>query len=459
MSSTFFSGAGTDSAAGGPGEYSADDDAEATELVDAFVGTRAERGALDADEIETLARVAALIARQTGAARDSSARAEIPERAMVAELASAAHASERTVRRQMADAADLCARFSATVSALRAGAISRGHVSVIHEAGHAIDDADARARYEEFAIDRAKAMTAGRLRPIVEVIAARVNPRTIDERHAEARRGRTVWVTDLADGMAQLTAVMAATLAHGTFDRLTQQAHAVITARTATDTALPDDEIPEGIDADTRSLNEVRADVFADLLLTGTPETAIAGDGLSSIRAIVQVTVPVLTALSGGGEAALLAGHGPIDADTARRLAGGAKGWERVMTSPSTGGILAVDRYRPSKELIRHLRARDEHCRFFGCRMPVWRSDIDHTIDAALGGPTSSDNLAHACRAHHIVKHASRWKVRQRGGGVLEWTSPLGKIYIDTPDAVLRFTAESPPDTEDPGWFAAPTHA
>lgn len=443
MSSTIFSGTGTDSGATADAE-----DAEAAGLVDAFVGTRARRAALEADEIETLARVAAMIARQTGSARDSSAQAEIPERAMVAELASAAHASERTVRRQMADAADLCARFGATVSALRAGLISRGHVSVIHEAGHAIDDDEARANYEQFAIDRATVTTAGRLRPIVEVIAARVNPRTIDERHAEARHGRTVWVTDLADGMAQLTAVMAATLAHGTFDRLTQHAHAVIDARAAQGAQAG---------ADTRSVNEVRADVFADLLLTGTPETAIAGDGLSAIRAIVQVTVPVLTAAGGGGEAALLAGHGPIDADTARRLAGGAKGWERVMTSPSTGGILAVDRYRPSKQLIRYLRARDEHCRFFGCRMPVWRSDIDHTIDAALGGPTKSDNLAHACRAHHIVKHASRWKVRQRGGGVLEWTSPLGKVYIDTPDAVLRFIPEVLPDDEDPGWFAAPT--
>ncbi|HWM16003.1 MAG TPA: DUF222 domain-containing protein [Microbacterium sp.] len=410
-------------------------------LVSVFVDTRAAKGALEAFEITTLAAASALVQEQTDRVdRTSSRLADIPSRTMVAELATAARVSERTIQRQMADAADLCDRFPQAVVALREGRISRGHVSVIHEAGHGIDDADARARYEQSALTRAEELTPGRLRPIAQVLAARADPRSIDERHAAARALRSVRVVDLADAMAELTFVGPAVLAHGIHDRLTQQAHAVIDARPAAASA-DDADAPA---PDTRSVDELRADIFADLLLTGTPDSCIAGDGLAAIRAIVQVTVPVLTAAGTGGEPALLAGHGPIDTETARVLAGGAKGWERVMTCPTTGGVLAVDRYRPGEDLKRFLRARDEHCRFPGCRMPAWRCDIDHTIDAAHGGPTCACNLEDLCRGHHTLKHASEWQVVQLAGGVLHWRSPTGRTYIDRPEPTLRFVPDDP---------------
>ena len=181
------------------------------------------------------------------------------------------------------------------------------------------------------------------------------------------------------------------------------------------------------------------------MLLAGAP--VAAGEGIDAIRAHVQVTVPVLTLAGVHDEGANLAGYGPIDPDTARRLAGNAKGWDRVMTHPVTGAVLAVDRYRHTKDLERTLRVRDEHCRFPGCRQPFWRCDIDHTHDAALGGQTSEHNLAHLCRRHHVLKHATDWQVRQLGGGTLEWTSPTGLTYIDIPTPTLRFipNADPPP--------------
>lgn len=191
-----------------------------------------------------------------------------------------------------------------------------------------------------------------------------------------------------------------------------------------------------------RTMDELRADILADLLLTGAPTAHGTGGALGAITAHVQVTVPVLTLAGTDDEPALLAGHGPIDADTARHLAAGAPGWDRVLTHPHTGMPLAVDRYRPSAELKRFLRVRDEHCRFPGCRQPPWRCDVDHTIDAARGGSTSACNLAHFCKSHHILKHASDWKVRQLGGGVLEWSSPTGRVYRDRPAATVRFTLD-----------------
>jgi hypothetical protein len=194
--------------------------------------------------------------------------------------------------------------------------------------------------------------------------------------------------------------------------------------------------------SDTRSLDELRADIFCDLLLTGAPTAHGDRDAMGAISGRVQVTIPVLTVLGAGQEPALLAGYGPIDLETACLLAAQAPGWDRVMTHPHTGTPLAVDRYTPSAELRRFLAVRDEHCRFPGCRMPIWRCDVDHTVDAAKGGPTSEPNLANLCRRHHTLKHASDWQVRQLGGGVLEWTSLTGRRYLDRPPATVRFVPD-----------------
>ncbi|MFC8680465.1 DUF222 domain-containing protein [Microbacterium ureisolvens] len=190
-----------------------------------------------------------------------------------------------------------------------------------------------------------------------------------------------------------------------------------------------------------RALDELRADIFADLVLTGAPTGH--GDGLASIRAEVQITVPVLTAAGKSNEPALLAGYGPIDRATACELATGAPGWDRVMFHPHSGLPMAVDRYRPTAALRRFLRARDQRCRFPGCPHRPKRTDIDHTIDRAKGGATSDDNLAHICRRHHTVKHATAWRVRQLGGGVLEWISPTQRRYVDKPTSAVQFVPSS----------------
>ena len=44
------------------------------------------------------------------------------------------------------------------------------------------------------------------------------------------------------------------------------------------------------------------------------------------------------------------------------------------------------------------------------------------------------------------MKQFTPWKVKQLHGGVLQWTSPLGNTYTDTPPApAVHFV----PDTDD----------
>lgn len=204
---------------------------------------------------------------------------------------------------------------------------------------------------------------------------------------------------------------------------------------------------------DARTLAQVRADLFCELMLTGVPASC-DGDMFAHIAAQIQVTVPALT-LAGGetGGPALLAGHGPIDQAFARRLAGLAPGWDRVFSDPYSGEVLAVDRYRPSAQIKRYLAARDERCRAPGCTRPVHRCDCDHTVAAVDGGPTCAENLGHVCRRHHTGKHHTAWRVRQLGHGVIEWIGPTGRRYADRPPrhACSRYTRGCAAGTRSPG--------
>lgn len=104
--------------------------------------------------------------------------------------------------------------------------------------------------------------------------------------------------------------------------------------------------------------------------------------------------------------------------------------------------------YRPSARLAEMVRARDGGCRFPGCNARAAGCDLDHTIpfDHAhpeRGGLTVEQNLACLCRRHHRLKTRGLWKVRQLGGGRLEWTTPTGELAFTHPDGAFV-----DPDTE-----------
>ncbi|GAA3212043.1 HNH endonuclease signature motif containing protein [Microbacterium terregens] len=440
----------------GPGVWKDLDD-----LVTRVVENRAAIAALQADEASLLADAVDLMIARTEERRvEGRLRTDndLPLREICAELGSAMRMSDRTVQARIGDASTLLTSFRATHDAWRAGLIDAGHVAAIRDAGAGIGDAAERVRYERQLLDAAAHESPARLRALARVVAARIDPTSIDERHRVARANRDVRVIGLEDGMARLLADVPSTLAYAICDRLTQMAHTVRDAGLPTPDISADDVCTANAPAsphppDSRSIGELRADILADILLTATPTAHGDRDALGAIGGRVQVTVPVLTAAGLSDEPALLAGQGPIDSATARRLAADAPGWDRVMIHPHTGVPLAVDRYRPSAELRRFLAVRDEHCRFPGCRMPVWRCDVDHTTDAARGGVTGHQNLANLCRRHHTLKHASEWKVTQIGGGVLEWTSPTRRRYTDRPPSSVSFVPESafaPPDGVPP---------
>jgi len=177
---------------------------------------------------------------------------------------------------------------------------------------------------------------------------------------------------------------------------------------------------------DPRTLDQIRADVFLDLL---------AGVDLNTAGrpATVDITVDLET-LSGLTEnPGELAGFGPVIADIARQVTAqqDKAEWRYTVTDPDNRVVhTGTTTRRPTTALKRLVQAQHRTCVFPGCRMPSGDCDLDHTVAVKDGGPTTDNNLAPLCRHHHRAKHQVPWKPRRLPNGDHQFTSPLGHTYI-----------------------------
>jgi hypothetical protein len=340
-----------------------------------------------------------------------------------------------------------CEDLPATLAALEAGRIDVRNAEVIADTlrGHSLALA---RRVEAEVLPDAETMTASRLRRAIIRALHRLDPDTMTTKAQTAAQNRFVRFTPAKDGMAWLEAYLPAA------DAAAIQT-AVEAAAAAIKRANPDDP---------RTLAQRRADALAQLgwlaLATGYLGGCECGqrlDGRHGRPMSVQVTVPATTLLGLDETPGELAGYGPIDADTARRLAAHGT-WRRLLTDPATGTVLDYGRtrYEPPIDLIQHIHLRDGSCRFPGCQTVAARCDTDHTIEYPAG-PTAAGNLGALCEPHHVGKHHSRWTVRQPEPGRFEWTSPTGHAYtitpdplVDTDDADDQDDDTGPPDHPDP---------
>jgi hypothetical protein len=339
-------------------------------------------------------------------------RVEFAQRAAAADLAVRLGMSESSVRSQASDAVTLRGRLPLLWARFRDGDVSPANARTAADLVRLLPvDAGVDAIFDA-RLDEVSAQAPGRFRIRARVLRERLHAVPLAERACAARETRGVWVDNDVDGMAHLSMKLPAEDAHRAFARIDAAARTI--------SAVADER---------RTLAQARADVATDLLLG-----SIGGPRVPQVA--VAVTVPVLTLLGAGDEPATLDGYGPIDADTARRLAAHAPSFTRLLTHPVSGALLDIDRtvYRPPADLKRWLEVRDQLCSFPGCCRKARNSDLDHTVDRQFGGPTRASNLAHLCRHHHRLKHKTRWKAQAahtRDRRRVGWTSPTG-YYRDS---------------------------
>ncbi len=158
---------------------------------------------------------------------------------------------------------------------------------------------------------------------------------------------------------------------------------------------------------DLRTPAQRRADALGEICrqwLDLSDRPTVAGE-----RPHVTVTVGVKSLANGSGETTELDHTGPVDTETARRLACDASVMRVVMAGRSEP--LDVGRRTPvvPPSIRRAVIVRDRQCRFQGCDRPHTWCDAHHVVHWGEGGPTAVPNLVLMCRRHHRMVH-------ERGG-------------------------------------------
>lgn len=317
------------------------------------------------------------------------------------------------------------------------GAVDARKVDVILDelgrAGHALSGIEVASVVAD-AVDRAGTMTGPQLTRHVRGTLIAAGPAVAEQRRVVERERRGVFLELAPDAMARLIAYLPAAEATAAF--------------TAIDALAGN----AGADGDSRTVDQRRADAFADVFASildrqatpdGTPLPTRHGQ-----RVALQVSVAATTLLGLDDAPGHLGSYGPIPAQVARELAQDAT-WRRVLTDPDTGQVCSVGTraYRPGADLTRTVQARDVTCTFPGCRQPATRCELDHRVpydvtrsasDQVHEPQTCEANLHALCKHHHQAKTDGWWTVTyDRTTGVSSWTDRHGITSARHPVPVL----------------------
>ncbi len=389
-------------------------------------------------------------------------RRNLAVRAAAADVAVQVHLSDTQVRARAHRADTLQSRCPRVWDAYLAGDVSEQNAATAATLAAALPvNPDAWAAFDDLLTEPAARLAPGKFRTRARVTWERVHPETLAYRHARAVEDREVRFTPELDGMASITAFMAAVNATRIQERIEDHAQhlhaqsgetrtlAQLRADVFTDLLTADASIDAGANADANTVDAGAEDADADANANnGTSDANVDADGAnargtkkgkrrgSRITTTIHLTIPTLSLLGQSTEPAILDGYGPIPLDQARQLAEGAEQWVRVLTHPIDSTVLDVERrtYRIPKSLRRWLGIRRPVCPFPGCQKPAKRCDIDHRRRWADGGTTSAHNNDPFCENHHIIKDETLWRVdRDPVTGKLTFTSPTGVTVEEDP--------------------------
>ncbi len=405
---------------------------------------------------------------------DDPLEAEDAFTSAAAEIRLALRLTKYTANRRLGFALDVVRRVPVVWEAWVAGRIDERRADIVAGDTLGLDDDLARA-VADIAVEEAPRLTTGQLRARLRELCITADPDAAARRYHQAVADRKVVADENPAGTANLTGM----------DLPPHEAAAA---------ARHIDTLARSLNTrhEPRNMDQLRADVFLDLLQGRTPTpqatpnpastangeaagtAAGAGDpaaGEPKSTAIGQAAgsangQPAGTASGetvgtaggtaggvGGGNAGgsvdlrvdlatlaglndhpgHLGGYGPIVADIARHIADGSPDaeWRWVVCHPQSGQPLhtGTTRRRPTAHQRRQVLARQTTCAFPGCRHPATGCDLDHRTPWSETHHTCPDCLDPLCRGDHGIRHLPGWMYQLQPDGDHLWTTRLGHTY------------------------------
>jgi hypothetical protein len=335
-----------------------------------------------------------------------------------AEIRTALHLTSRTADVEMTFALNLNQRLPLLAAMLRSGAIDQRRARVIDSATTHLSDARACDVVEEIA-DTAPGLTTGQLRERIRKLCIAVDPDDARDRYQRSVAERRLVIQPTDDGTADLLGLnLPADVAVEIGNFIHENAKTL------------------HIKGETRTMDQLRADVYIDILMRAVTGAAWPGDEQTSAVGGVEIVCDIETLTELADRAGTLAGYGPVIADIARRVADQNRDGEWRYTCVNDSGTpihTGTTSRRPTTTQQRFIRARHRICVFPGCRMPSGACDIDHTTAVVDGGKTCDCNLAPLCRRDHRIKHTPGWSYTANADASITWTTPTGHTYTVAP--------------------------
>ncbi len=326
-----------------------------------------------------------------------------------AEVGAALHLTRQAAHTELSYAFDLRQRLPAVWHRLASGQIDARRAKTIVRGVEHLDPEVARAVVDHV-FDMAPGLTTGQLAARLRKLCIDAAPDDAARRYDGAVAGRRVVMEPTTEGTANL-------LGMDLPPDLAAAAARHVDALAAS--------LARG--GDPRPRDQLRADVFLDLLQGNDP------GGTSGRCGVVDIRIDLATLAGLDDSSADLAGYGPVLADIGRQVVERQQDgeWRFSVTHPGSGLPVHVGttRRRPTAAQRRGVEARHPNCVFPGCRRPATECDLDHRIPWSRGGPTCECSMFPACRPHHVVKDGAGWSYEMLPDAEILWTSPLGHRY------------------------------
>ncbi len=342
------------------------------------------------------------------------------------ELAPELRLSRDTTATRVALADALVSRMPCLLAAMVAGELDIDKARQAFDGVAVLSDELAR-RADEILSSRIGEKNPSNWRKTVTRVVASLDPEGQRARAEARRKQRRVELHHEPDAMASLWAYLPAEIATAVYARIDMLARKL------------------RVGEETRTMDQLRADVLAELLL---------GKGWEGLAAQVFIHIPLDTALGIRDDGCELVGHGPIPAEVGRQIMNQPNSvWRKVLTDPVTGTVRDIGRkrYRPPAALAELVRVRDRTCRAPGCNRPAQRCDADHCTAWSQNGDTCEHNLCCLCRYHHGLKDEPGWTFEfDPETADLTVTTPTGRTYSTRPEPLLdppppKIADEPPP--------------